>query len=271
MGERLTIGQFARATGLTAKALRHYDNLGLMSPESTDVRTGYRWYAREQVPTGLLIRRLRDLELPIDEVKRLLAYGNSPALEDALRVHRRRLEARTVRLQRQLHELDHLMADGRKAMAPRTDPGLDPETQRNVATALFNRVWALLEMEGRTQEQDDELVHAAHASAYHWMMVGTAVNRTRSEWQCSRVYAVLGRAESALWHAQRSLALCESEGLGDFDLGFAYEALARAHAIAGDADEANRWLQQARSAAAEVSQDDDRELLLSDLETVPVS
>ena len=45
--------------------------------------------------------------------------------------------------------------------------------------------------------------------------------------------------------------------------------MARAHAVAGDGDEADRWLQQARSAAAEVTEDDDRELLLSDLDTIP--
>jgi hypothetical protein len=83
------------------------------------------------------------------------------------------------------------------------------------------------------------------------------------------VYAVLGRAEPALWHARRSLEWCEREGIGDFDLGFAYEALARAHAIAGDREESKRWLEQAHNAAAEVVQDDDRELLLSDLETIP--
>jgi hypothetical protein len=101
------------------------------------------------------------------------------------------------------------------------------------------------------------------------MQVGTAVNRVRSEWQCSRVYAVLGREEPALWHARRCLAICELEGIGDFDLGFAYESLARAHAVAGDPEEAKRWLEQAHNAAAEIAEDDDRELLLSDLETVP--
>jgi DNA-binding transcriptional MerR regulator len=217
----------------------------------------------------VLIRRLRDLELSLDEVKRLLAYGDSPALPAALQTHRRRLEARLTRLRRQLHDLDHLMLDGRNVMAPRTDPGLDAATHREVAVALFNRAWSLLETEGRSQEQDDELIHVAHASAYHWMQVGTAVNRARSEWQCSRAYAVLGRSEPALWHAQRSLAICQGHDIRDFDLGFAFESLARAHAVAGDQAEASRWLEQARNAAAEVAEDDDRELLLTDLETIP--
>jgi hypothetical protein len=153
-------------------------------------------------------------------------------------------------------------------MAAPTDPGIDPTTSRRLAVALFNRTWSLLELDARTQEQDSELVHTAHASAYHWMQVGAPVNRARSEWQCSRVYAVLGRAEPALWHARRSLAFCEAAGIADFDLGFAYEALARAHAVAGDRGEAERWLARAHAAAADVAEDDDRELLLTDLETI---
>jgi DNA-binding transcriptional MerR regulator len=266
----LSIGQFARATGLTAKALRHYDSVGLLAPAAVDPDNGYRRYAAEQVPVGRLVRRLRDLELPLDEVKRLLGYGEGPALDAALQSHRKRLEARTTRLRRQLHDLDHLLADGRTAMTAKTDPGLDDATHRQVGVALFNHVWTLLENEQRTAEQDIEMVHAAHASAYHWMQVGTAANRARSEWQCSRVYAVLRRPEPALWHARLVLEICEREGIGDWDLAFAYEALARAHAVAGDADEAARWLEQARNAAAAVAEDDDRELVLADLETIPL-
>jgi len=154
-------------------------------------------------------------------------------------------------------------------MAPKTDPGLDPATHRDVGIALFNYVWTFLELDSRTPEQEIEMVHAAHASAYHWMRVGTPANRARSEWQCSRVYAVIGRSEPAIWHAQLCLAICEREGIGDWDLGFAYEALARAHAVAGDKEETARWLQRAHDAAAEIAKDGDRDLLLSDLATIP--
>jgi len=154
-------------------------------------------------------------------------------------------------------------------MAPRTDPGLDAATHRQVGIALFNHTWTLLELDSRTREQVDEMIHSAHASAYHWMQVGTAANRARSEWQCSRVYAVVGRAEPAIWHGRRCLEICEREGIGDWDLGFAYESLARAHAVAGDAAESRRWLEQARSAAAEIAEDGNRQLLLADLETIP--
>src|SRR5439155_394862 len=75
---------------------------------------------------------------------------------------------------------------------------------------LFNRAWKLLENPDRTPAEDDELLHCAHASRYHWIGAGTQVNAARGEWQCSRVYAVLGRGEPALHHARRCLELAET-------------------------------------------------------------
>ena len=147
-------------------------------------------------------------------------------------------------------------------------PTLDPETERQVAVDLFNHVWTLLETEGRTPEQDDRMVHAVHASRHHWGQVGDATNLARGEWQCSRVYSVLGRAEPALHHSRRCLEICEANDIGDFDLAFAYEALARASAVAGDSSESLRCAELAREAGERISEDEDRELLLQDLATL---
>jgi hypothetical protein len=140
---------------------------------------------------------------------------------------------------------------------------------RQIAIDLFNGVWKLLEQPSRSVEDDDRMLHMAHASRYHWGEVGEPVNRSRGEWQCSRVYAVLGRPEPALHHARRGLEICRVHDIGDFDVAFAYESLARAHAVAGDTDQARDWADQARQAAAAISEDDDRELLLSDVATIP--
>ena len=141
---------------------------------------------------------------------------------------------------------------------------------RELAADCFNRTWTLMQKANRTPEEDDEMLHCAHASRYHWGEVGTAAHRARGEWQCSRVYTVLGRAEPALHHAQRCLELCESNpsAIEDWDLPFAYEALARAHAVAGDEAESARCLQQARSLGAAIAEDDERALLESDLATI---
>jgi hypothetical protein len=142
-------------------------------------------------------------------------------------------------------------------------------THRRLAANLFNRAWDLLDTSDRTQEQIDEMISAAHASRYHWSVVGEPVNLARGEWQISRVYSVLRRAEPALYHAYRSLEIVEAEGIADFDLAFAYEALARAHAVAGDSLESQRYLELARTAGEAIAQQDDRDGFFSELATVP--
>jgi hypothetical protein len=142
-------------------------------------------------------------------------------------------------------------------------------TDRELGIELFNKAWALLE----SPERDaDELLHCAHASAYHWMHAegSTVANRARSEWQCARVYAVLGRAEPALHHARRCLELCESspDEIEEFDLPFACEAMARAYTVAGDAAASREWLDRARAAGEKIADEDDRVLLEADLANI---
>jgi hypothetical protein len=114
------------------------------------------------------------------------------------------------------------------------------------------------------------MLHAAHASRHHWGQVGKPVNLARGEWQCSRVYAVLGRAEPALWHGQRCVALCEEHGIGDFDIAFGWEAIARAQSVAGERTAAAEAVERARALSADIGEEEDRELLLSDLATISV-
>jgi hypothetical protein len=135
---------------------------------------------------------------------------------------------------------------------------------RQLGVDLFNATWLLID----SRSDDDLMVHMAHASAYHWAAAPecTPANRARSEWLVSRVYAIAGRAEPSLYHARVCLDWCERHDLGDWDLAFAYESMARASRAAGDDAAAAAYLDQAR--AVEIAEDEDRELLAADLETV---
>ena len=137
--------------------------------------------------------------------------------------------------------------------------------ERQLGVDLFNEVWRLME----TREDDDRMVNAAHASAFHWAAAPECKpeNRARSEWQISRVYTVLGRPEPAIWHARRCLEHCEANGIGDWDLAYAYEALARAHALGGD-DEAAQWKAKARSAGDAIADPEEREHFDEDYATL---
>ena len=144
---------------------------------------------------------------------------------------------------------------------------LQPEEHRRLGIDLYNRTWTLMDSPG------DEMLHCAHASAYHWMRSGgTMANRARSEWLCSRVYALLGRSEAALQHARRCIELVESapEEMEDWDLAAVHEALARAHLSAGEIDEARRHLELAREETAKIAEEDDRKHIEADLESLPL-
>jgi hypothetical protein len=147
---------------------------------------------------------------------------------------------------------------------------LDPATERQVAIDLFNHVWRLLDVDPRTSEQDDAMVHAAHASRWHWGQVGGAEQRAVGEWQCSRVYAVLGRPVEALHHARRCLELSALEGVDPFVAASAHEALARAYAVAGDTESAIAERNAAYAIAVDLEDDDDRGVIESDLGTLPL-
>ncbi len=142
------------------------------------------------------------------------------------------------------------------------------QTHRRLAAELFNHVWSLLEKRDRDQADDDRMLHAAHASRFHWGEIGEPINFARGEWQVSRVYAVLGRAEPALFHARCCLKLCQQHAIGDFDLAFAYEALARASAVAGRPEDAARYAELARHAGEQIAEQDDRDIFFADLATI---
>jgi hypothetical protein len=146
---------------------------------------------------------------------------------------------------------------------------LEPESQKKLGIDLFNYVWTLLEKNDRSDRESDRMIDAAHASRFFWEAVGDPANHARGEWQISRAYAIVGRAEPALHHARRCLAICQEHRIGDFDLAYAYEALARASTLAGDGDAASRYREQAYEAAEQVVDGEDRELVLSDLSTLP--
>ena len=157
---------------------------------------------------------------------------------------------------------------GGKAQMTTEDSVPEREWHRRFAVDLFNLVWDLLDKEERTADEDDKMVHAAHASRYHWGEIGTPLHFERGEWQVSRVYSVLNRSEPAIYHAQRCLAICTENEIGDFDIAFAYEALARAYAVAGDVGKSEEYLKLGEQAGEQIEDEDNREYFLSELSGV---
>jgi len=142
------------------------------------------------------------------------------------------------------------------------------ENHKHFAVNCFNQTWDLIEKENRSPEETDRMIHAAHTSRYHWENVGEAVNLARGEWLISRVYAILNRVEPCLYHADRCLKVTLDNDLKDFDLAFAYEALARACNLAGDEVETAKYITLAEDAGANIADENDRKYFFNELRSL---
>lgn len=140
------------------------------------------------------------------------------------------------------------------------------EAHKHFAKSLNGRVWDLLQKSSRSQEEDDEMLHAAHACTYHWKFVGNAVHRQRGEWLISHVHVVLGHANEALRHAERCFEITQAnkELMQDFDIAYAFEGIARAQAMLGDEKIALQFYALARQAGEVIADAEDRSIFMGD-------
>jgi DNA-binding transcriptional MerR regulator len=105
----LAIGDFARATHLSIKTLRYYHRVGLLEPADVDTNTGYRRYSTDQIPTAQVIRRFRDLDMPLEDIKAVLAARDLDSRNQLIAAHLRRLESDLDRTQAAVASLRDLL------------------------------------------------------------------------------------------------------------------------------------------------------------------
>ncbi|MGC9332725.1 MAG: hypothetical protein ACP5JJ_01140 [Anaerolineae bacterium] len=144
----------------------------------------------------------------------------------------------------------------------------EADAHRYFAIQFNGETWNLLEKAERTKMEDERMVYAAFASCRHWLEAGTGVHHQRAEWLIARVYATLGLGQAALRHAARCLELTEQHAgeMEDFDRAYAYEALARANAIAGNPAEARQYLARAEEAGAVIADEQSKKIFEGDLQ-----
>jgi DNA-binding transcriptional MerR regulator len=152
---RVTIGEFSTMTKLSRKALRIYHDLGLLEPAEVDPSTGYRYYDVTQVEVARLIRRFRDLDMPVPDLLSYVAATNDEARHAILSAHLDRME-------RQLVQTHDAVAALRALITP-VDPPIRIDTRRDdtmMAAAITETVrlddivaW----WNGGTRELDDAL------------------------------------------------------------------------------------------------------------------
>lgn len=152
-----------------------------------------------------------------------------------------------------------------------TEPTKEPPSQetaglhRRFAAEAFNETWRLLDAAHLTREEEETMIASTFAQRHHWYHAGTERNRAIADWQVSRVAVVLGFADLARRFGERSLEIATEHGLDAFVRGFAHEAIARAAAEVDDVETFTEHLELAKAALAEVEDDEEREILASDL------
>lgn len=110
----LTIGDFATLTQLSVRMLRRYHEAGLLEPAQVDPHTGYRYYAADQIPTAQVIHRLRELDVPLADVRALLQTDDPGKRNDLIAEHLDRVEESLSRTRSTVLSLRRLLdADSR--------------------------------------------------------------------------------------------------------------------------------------------------------------
>jgi hypothetical protein len=127
------------------------------------------------------------------------------------------------------------------------------------AKKCFNETWDYLEKKNRTPDEDRQMLILAHASRYHWGLIGNAIPIAVGEWQISRVYAELKQAEPSLLFAKSSLELVVKNNLSEL-LPSAYEGMARAHAVAQQPQLARGYIVKARKVLESIKDEEDKKI-----------
>jgi effector-binding domain-containing protein len=111
----LPIGRFSKMTRLSVKALRLYDEIGLLCPAEVDPASGYRYYSTEQAGRAEAVRVLRSVDMPLEEIRSVLDAGDPASARSILVMHRDRLAGRLAAQERMLSYLESLIGreDGR--------------------------------------------------------------------------------------------------------------------------------------------------------------
>jgi DNA-binding transcriptional MerR regulator len=109
MQAKLSIGDFSRMTYLTVKALRHYHDVGVLEPSEVDPSSSYRYYTPSQVAVAQTVRRLRDLGLPLDEIRVIVKEPDRATRDRVLVEHLQRMESQLAQTQETVASLRALI------------------------------------------------------------------------------------------------------------------------------------------------------------------
>jgi hypothetical protein len=176
---------------------------------------------------------------------------------------------RTWRFAREFDDRQHLAAPsvailGGGPVGAR-NARLPKAARQRAAKDLFNLAWVYMRKKRRTAAEDQAMLDAAHGSRHFWREFATPSNDAISEWQLSRVYALVGDGARSMAHAKRALSISRRSHLEAWQVAFAFEACARAAAVSGDRKAALANLARARQIGGMIDERDDRDHFFAQL------
>jgi DNA-binding transcriptional MerR regulator len=229
MASILAIGDFARATHLTVKTLRHYHENGLLEPAEVDTSTGYRRYTADQIATAHIIRRFRELDMPLSEIRAVLTAPDLQARNELIVFHLSRLESHLARTQAVVTSLRDLLQH------PASVPQIQHRSIKATASAAISEILdvkdALSWYQGALAELHATL--AAQRTSASGPAGGVFSNTLFSDGRgeatmfipCDTPFRAIGRVKSMLVPASEVAIIMHSGALANVDL--AYGALAK--------------------------------------------
>jgi hypothetical protein len=137
------------------------------------------------------------------------------------------------------------------------------------AVECNNRAWSLCDSPHRTAIEDEEMLNAAHASAYHWDKVGTDLNRARAKMLLGHVHAALGLGATALAYAQESYDYLVANDPPDWEIAFAHCVLAHAAYAATNTGLYREHFAHAQRYGLAIADAEDREIFFKTFNLIP--
>jgi hypothetical protein len=133
-----------------------------------------------------------------------------------------------------------------------------------------NRAWRLSEASSRSNAEDEEMLHAAHAAALHWSKVGTELNAARAEMLLGHVYALLGHGGLAMRYARASFDYFASRDTEPWEIAFAHAVLANAASAADESETHARHYAVARQTGLSLENLEERRIFEATFARVPI-
>jgi hypothetical protein len=155
-------------------------------------------------------------------------------------------------------------------MAQEPSPEEIARWDRRFAVEMNNRAWAIVDNAGRTPEEEEEMLHAAHAAAVHWSRVGTERNKAAADMLLGQAHSVVGNGALAMRYAKRSHGYITSHESPDWEIAFAHAVLANAARAAGDGALYSQQYTLAKSLGEAISDREDKEIFEQFFARIPV-